>query len=82
MLRPDIVDLIPINQNQKQDNSTQQASTMAPNSESAMQQISYISSGYGRSSTLSTGSSSRDEMSSAASENDLVFVTSYTDFDK
>ena len=59
---------------------------MAPNSESATQQISYISSGYGRSSTLSlsTGSSrdGRDEMSSAASENDLVFVTSYTDFDK
>ena len=59
---------------------------MAPNSESAMQQISsdsYISSGYGRSSTLSLSTgSSRDEMSSAASENDLVFVTSYTDFDK
>lgn len=55
---------------------------MAPNSESA-KQISYISSGYGRSSTLSLSTgSSRDEMSSAASENDLVFVTSYTDFDK
>jgi len=56
---------------------------MAPNSESATQQISYISSGYGRSSTLSLSTgSSRDEMSSAALENDLVFVTSYTDFDK
>ena len=60
---------------------------MAPNSERAMaQQISYMSSGYGRSSTLTANTvdsgSSRDEMSSSASDNDLVFVTSYTDFDK
>ena len=57
---------------------------MAPNSQNAMQQISsYISSGYGRSSTLTVDSApSRGEMSSSASENDLVFVTSYTDFDR
>ena len=55
---------------------------MPPNSQSAMEQISsYIS--YGRSSThtLDSGVSSRD-MSSSASDNDLVFVTSYTDFDR